>query len=39
MVPISRYTDRALHHAIGRSILGVWQKVPLDVDPKYRMAP
>ena len=28
MVPISRYTDRALHHAIGKSILGVWQKAP-----------
>jgi SAM-dependent methyltransferase len=27
MVPISRYTDRALNHAIGKSILGVWQKV------------
>jgi SAM-dependent methyltransferase len=29
MVPISRYTDRALNHAIGKSILGVWQRVPL----------
>jgi SAM-dependent methyltransferase len=28
MVPISRYTDRALNHAIGKSILGVWQKAP-----------
>jgi hypothetical protein len=28
MVPISRYTDRALNHAIGKSILGVWQKSP-----------
>ncbi|MFZ2063329.1 MAG: class I SAM-dependent methyltransferase [Candidatus Binatus sp.] len=27
MVPISRYADRALNHAIGKSILGVWQKV------------
>jgi Methyltransferase domain len=26
MVPISRYADRALNHAIGKSILGVWQK-------------
>ena len=26
LVPISRYTDRALNHAIGKSILGVWQK-------------
>jgi SAM-dependent methyltransferase len=26
MVPLSRYTDRALNHAIGKSILGVWQK-------------
>ena len=25
MVPISRYTDRALNHAIGKSILGVWK--------------
>ena len=29
MVPISRYTDRALNHTIGKSILGVWQKAPL----------
>jgi SAM-dependent methyltransferase len=28
MVPISRYADRALNHMIGKSILGVWQKVP-----------
>jgi SAM-dependent methyltransferase len=28
MVPISRYTDRALNHTIGKSILGVWQKTP-----------
>ena len=28
MVPISRYTDRALRHAIGKSILGVWRKGP-----------
>jgi SAM-dependent methyltransferase len=28
MVPISRYTDRALNHAIGKSILAVWQKAP-----------
>jgi SAM-dependent methyltransferase len=26
MVPISRYTDRALNHMIGKSVLGVWQK-------------
>jgi SAM-dependent methyltransferase len=26
MVPISRYADRALNHAIGKSIMGVWQK-------------
>jgi len=26
MVPISRYADRALNYAIGKSILGVWQK-------------
>ena len=26
MVPISRYTDRALNHMIGKSILGVWQR-------------
>ena len=26
MVPLSRYADRALNHAIGKSILGVWQK-------------
>jgi SAM-dependent methyltransferase len=26
MVPISRYTDRALGYSIGRSILVVWQK-------------
>ncbi len=26
MVPISRVTDRALNYAIGKSILGVWQK-------------
>lgn len=26
MVPISRCTDRALNHAIGKSILGLWQK-------------
>jgi SAM-dependent methyltransferase len=26
MVPISKCTDRALNHAIGKSILGVWQK-------------
>ena len=26
MVPISRYADRALNHAIGKSILGVWQR-------------
>ena len=28
MVPISRYTDRALNYAIGKSILGVWKKAP-----------
>ena len=28
MVPISRYTDRALNHVIGKSILGVWQQAP-----------
>ena len=28
MVPISRYTDRALNYMIGKSILGVWQKAP-----------
>jgi SAM-dependent methyltransferase len=28
MVPISRCTDRALNHAIGKSILGIWQKAP-----------
>ena len=28
MVPMSRYTDRALNHAIGKSILGVWRKAP-----------
>jgi SAM-dependent methyltransferase len=28
MVPISRYTDRALNYAIGKSILGVWQQAP-----------
>ena len=28
MVPISRYTDRALNYVIGKSILGVWRKSP-----------
>jgi SAM-dependent methyltransferase len=28
MVPISRYADRVLNHKIGKSILGVWQKIP-----------
>jgi SAM-dependent methyltransferase len=28
MVPISMYADRALNHAIGKSILGIWQKAP-----------
>jgi SAM-dependent methyltransferase len=28
MVRISRYADRALNHMIGKSILGVWQKIP-----------
>lgn len=28
MVPISRYADRALNYTIGKSILGVWQKIP-----------
>ena len=28
MIPISRYADRVLNYTIGKSILGVWQKIP-----------